>query len=140
MKVPIVKGVDRDTNKEVTGFYFEYPETTYCFSEDYEKFPVKMVSCIMSHRMMDWGLPNQPTITSPVEKDSLKIIGYREVGGEHLRIPDHQVTEVDRILVNTLIDKLIYIKDKFKGEMSLSDAETINEACNLLEHNTLIER
>lgn len=42
MKVPYIKAIDKDTGKEVQGFYFEYPETSYCFTEDYEKSPVEM--------------------------------------------------------------------------------------------------
>ena len=47
MKVPYIKAIDKDTGKEVQGFYFEYPETSYCFTEDYEKSPVEMIPCVV---------------------------------------------------------------------------------------------
>ncbi len=47
MKVPYIKAIDKDTGREVQGFYFEYPETSYCFTEDYEKSPVTM--CVFLH-------------------------------------------------------------------------------------------
>lgn len=140
MRVPIVRGIDKDTGKEVEGFYFEYPETTYCMVDDYLMHPVKMISCIMSYRMTDWGLPNEATITRPVDKSSLKIIGYREVGKEHFQDSITQVTEVDRVQVGTLIENLIYLKDNHRSELQLNEIDAINDVCNLLEHNTLIER
>ena len=33
-------------------------ETTYCFTEDYEKYPVKTLHFIAEECMTDWGLPN----------------------------------------------------------------------------------
>lgn len=36
MKIPYVEAKDSETGQIVKGFYFEYPETTYCFTEDYE--------------------------------------------------------------------------------------------------------
>lgn len=45
-------------NKWVEGFYLSRQETTYCFKEDYEKFPVKTLHYIAEECMTDWGLPN----------------------------------------------------------------------------------
>ena len=42
----------------VEGFYLSRKETTYCFKEDYEKFPVKTLHFIAEDCMTDWGLPN----------------------------------------------------------------------------------
>lgn len=76
MKIPIVKAIDKDTGKEVEGFYFEYPATTYCFSEDYEKGPVEIIPCIVFHEMTDWSLPNRPMLCQNIDRDTLKITGY----------------------------------------------------------------
>lgn len=43
-----------------------------------------------------------------------------------------------RVYVNTLIDKLIAIKDSNRGTLTRNEIDTINTVCNLLEHN--IER
>ena len=45
-------------NKWVEGFYLKRKETTYCFKEDYEKYPVKTLHFIAKEVMTDWGLPN----------------------------------------------------------------------------------
>lgn len=45
-------------NRWVEGFYLKRKETTYCFAEDYEKFPVKTLHFIAEECMTDWGLPN----------------------------------------------------------------------------------
>ena len=46
-------------NKWVEGFYMKRKETTYCFTEDYEKFPIKTLHFIAKEEMTDWGLPNR---------------------------------------------------------------------------------
>lgn len=46
-------------NKWVEGYYLSKKETTYCFAEDYEKFPVKTLHYIAVDSMTDWGLPNE---------------------------------------------------------------------------------
>lgn len=45
-------------NRWVEGFYLKRKETTYCFAEDYEKYPVKTLHFIAEECMTDWGLPN----------------------------------------------------------------------------------
>lgn len=79
MKVPYIKAIDKDTGKEVQGFYFEYPETSYCFTEDYEKSPVKMIPCVVFYTMTDWGLPNRPMLCQNIDKDSIKLIRYVDI-------------------------------------------------------------
>ena len=46
-------------NRWIEGFYANQKATTYCFTEDYEKFPVKTTHYIICDEMTDWGLPNQ---------------------------------------------------------------------------------
>ena len=43
-----------------------------------------------------------------------------------------------KVYVNTLIDKLIAIKDFNRDTLTRNEIDTINTVCNLLEHN--IER
>lgn len=73
--IPIFKAKDEDSDQWVTGFYFAYPETTYCFTEDYERHPVKIVHCITFHRMTDWSLPNRPTVCN-IDIDTLELVGW----------------------------------------------------------------
>ena len=40
-----------------------------------------------------------------------------------------------KVYVNTLIDKLIAIKDSNRDTLTRNEVDTINAACNLLEHN-----
>lgn len=43
-----------------------------------------------------------------------------------------------KVYVNTMIDKLIAIKDSNRGTLTRNEIDTLNSVCNLLEHN--IER
>ncbi len=46
-------------NRWIKGFYASQRATTYCFTEDYEKFPVETTHYIICDEMTDWGLPNK---------------------------------------------------------------------------------
>lgn len=83
MKVPFIKAKDKDTGIEYSGFYFEYPKTTYCISSDYLAKPVKLIPCIMTYRMTDWGLPNEPQIVYPIDKDSIEVVGYVDTNNDY---------------------------------------------------------
>lgn len=76
MIVPYFKSIDLDTNKEVEGFYFEYPSTTFCVAEDYLDSKVKLIPCLVTYRTTDWGLPNQPVLISPIDRTKLERIGW----------------------------------------------------------------
>ena len=76
MKIPYYRAKEKETGKYIEGFYFEYPSTTYCFSEDYKKHPVELIPCIIFHRMSDWGLPNRPMICNSIDKSTLEQIGW----------------------------------------------------------------
>lgn len=91
MKIPYVEAKDSESDSVVRGFYFEYPETTYCITEDYERESmVKLTPCVMSYRMTDWGLPNVPIICKPIDKNTLKIIGYIDTDNDYY-IPTNYV-------------------------------------------------
>lgn len=38
--------------------------------------------------------------------------------------------------INMIIDRLISIKDSHRDELTYSEIDTINDACNILEENT----
>lgn len=48
-----------DNGKQVEGYYCKLDETTYCISEDYERYPVPTHHYILHEAMTDWGLPNR---------------------------------------------------------------------------------
>ena len=74
-KIPYFKATIKGGDRTVEGFYFAYPETTYCFTNDYERNPVKIIHCIVTHRMTDWSLPNQAECYR-IEPDTLEHIGW----------------------------------------------------------------
>ena len=39
------------------------------------------------------------------------------------------------VYASELVDRLISIKDRYRGELCSSDVDTINDACNLIYHN-----
>lgn len=47
-----------DNGEWVEGFYYKMDETTYCFTEDYEK-QIQTHHYILFEQMTDWGLPNR---------------------------------------------------------------------------------
>ena len=68
--VPMVRVRDPKTGKEIArGWYAAYPSTTYCFADDYERNPPKLIEGIVCWQMTDWCLPNK--------------IGFREVTPPH---------------------------------------------------------
>lgn len=40
-----------------------------------------------------------------------------------------------RVYANTLIDRLIFIKDRHSNFLERNEIDTINDACNLISHN-----
>lgn len=52
---------DKDSDHWFEGYYFEYPETIYCFESDPKP---KMIPCLATYRMTDWGLPNVPVMVT----------------------------------------------------------------------------
>lgn len=77
MKVPYIRAKDKDTGVVYEGFYFEYPKTTHCFVNENRNVPT--VHCLVTHRMVDWGLPNEPVLVTNIDMDSIEIIKYVEV-------------------------------------------------------------
>ena len=59
MRELLYKAKLKNKDRWIKGFYCCKKETTYCFTEDYEKFPVKTLHYIIRDEMTDWGLPNE---------------------------------------------------------------------------------
>lgn len=55
----LFKAKRKDNDKWVEGDYCKLDETTYCISEDYERYPVPTHHYILHEAMTDWGLPNR---------------------------------------------------------------------------------
>ena len=65
-------------NRWVEGFYLKRKETTYCFTEDYEKYPVKTLHFIAEECMTDWGLPNDFRLYEIDPETLCEIIGWSD--------------------------------------------------------------
>ena len=50
------------TGEWIEGYYCKTSDTTYAFSEDYDRHPVPEHHCILVDEITDWGLPNRPTL------------------------------------------------------------------------------
>lgn len=72
--IPVYEAQTLDGIK-VRGFYMAFPETTYCFTSDYENHPVRIRHCLCGHRMTDWGLPNEPLIKE-VKRETIKLYAW----------------------------------------------------------------
>lgn len=59
MREILFKAKRLDNGKWVEGYYCKLDETTYCISEDYERYPVPTHHYILHEAMTDWGLPNR---------------------------------------------------------------------------------
>ena len=72
------KGIDGNWYE---GYYFQFPETTYCIKEDYESHPPEIIHGLIFHQMTDWGLPNKLE-WSRIDPDTLEKIPYtlEEIG------------------------------------------------------------
>lgn len=77
-KIPYFKAATVGNGRIVEGFYAAHPETTYCFTEDYERNPVKIIHCIITHKMTDWSLPNKAECYQ-IDPDTLEQIGWFDI-------------------------------------------------------------
>lgn len=84
MKVPVFKAKDINRKNEYEGFYFRYPRTMYCFTEDYESSPVEFIHCLAVYRTTDWGLPNEPAMVV-IDKDTLQKVDEVEVSEKYYK-------------------------------------------------------
>jgi len=89
MKIPLFRAKDKDSDRYFTGFYFEYPATTFCFTEDYHNGKVKIIKCLVSHTSTDWGLPNKPILIT-IDENTLEKIGEIETDNKDY-IPDEYI-------------------------------------------------
>lgn len=102
-------------NRWVEGFYLKRKETTYCFAEDYEKYPVKILHFIAEECMTDWGMPNDFRLYE-IDPDTLcQFVGWND---------NHKT----KIFENDIVEMVSSPKRSYKyliwwnREMSLMDA------------------
>lgn len=69
MKPPKFKAVGFNGH-QYEGYYFEMPETTYCFKEDGDP---KIKYYLVYYQMTDWGLPNEARLVE-IDPDTLEEI------------------------------------------------------------------
>ena len=77
-------------NKWVEGYYLSRKETTYCFTEDYERNPVKTLHYIAVDSMTDWGLPNEFRCYE-IDPDTLCEFTGMLVGKSKKKIWEHDI-------------------------------------------------
>ena len=58
MRKILFRGQDKNAHKWYEGSYWVTDETTYCYTEDYERHLDNTHHYILFDRMTDWGLPN----------------------------------------------------------------------------------
>lgn len=59
MREILFRGKCPDTGRWYEGQYIHLHKTTFCFKEDYDRYPDNDIHQIVFERMTDWGLPNQ---------------------------------------------------------------------------------
>lgn len=92
MRVPYYTAKNKDSDKYYKGFYFAYPRTTYCFTEDYKgAHKVELIHCLVCYRSTDWGLPNEPYLVT-IDVSTLQKIGEVETSDEFY-IPEEYIKE-----------------------------------------------
>lgn len=108
MKIPVFRAKDTDGDNYYTGFYFEYPVTTFCFSEDYANGKVELKKCLATYRTTDWGLPNVPCVVT-IDTSTLEQIGEIDTE-EKSYIPDSYMKS------NTSSDLMLFVNDASQGD------------------------
>lgn len=88
-----VLGVDdKDQHHWYEGYYWRTQDTTYCFTEDYERNPEITHDYIVFDQMTDWGLPNKK-LRADINPDTLcQLTGKRDSNKKH--IWEHDIVKV----------------------------------------------
>lgn len=121
------KPKDWKTNKKdnvwLEGYYLKKQDTTYCFKEDYENYPVETRHYIAVEQMTDWGLPNEFRLLE-IDPDTLcEFIGWND--NHKTKIFENDVVEM--ICGKTSEKYLIW----WNKEMSMMTAVPLDEIeCN----------
>lgn len=59
MREILFRGKCPDTGRWYEGQYIHLHKTTFCFKEDYDRYPNNDIHQIVFEEMTDWGLPNR---------------------------------------------------------------------------------
>lgn len=59
MREILFRGKCPDTGRWYEGQYIHLHKTTFCFKEDYDRYPDNDIHQIVFEEMTDWGLPNR---------------------------------------------------------------------------------
>ena len=100
-------------NKWVEGFYLNRKETTYCFKEDYERFPVKTLHFIAVESMTDWGLPNKFDIYE-IDPDTLCMFtGQMDINNTKIWENDYVKVSDDIYMITWQKDDAMFALEDF---------------------------
>ncbi len=82
----------KNQDRWIEGFYCSKQDTTYCFSEDYERNPVETHHYIIQDQMTDWGLPN---ILRPYKIDPETLCVFTGLTDRHKnKIWEYDIVEI----------------------------------------------
>ena len=109
MRTHLYKAIPKDSEdrKYFSGGYASgslriQDETTYCFKEDYDKFPENRKYYISFDEMTDWGLPNKHLYVEVLGETICEAVdglfGYEKIGDKSLK---RQLFEGDIVNIKT---------------------------------------
>lgn len=79
-KIKVTRKSASNNTDIIKGYYFEMPETTYCYEND----PIPNTKrYVVVHCMTDWGLPNKCYLYELSENDEIEIINEGEEQNEN---------------------------------------------------------
>lgn len=97
MRELLYKAKLKNKDRWIEGFYCCRKETTYCFKEDYEKFPVKTLYYIICDEMTDWGLPNEFRLYEVDPTTLCQFTGHYDKNGNKIYENDIVKTQYGRL-------------------------------------------
>lgn len=117
------------------GSLLKKDKTTYCFKEDYDKYPDNTEYFIAFDEMTDWGLPNRHLYVGVISETICEAVdglfGYEKVKNKEFR---RQLFEGDRVNIKTAQYSFKDYVIKYSNEelcwIAVSQREKIDETDN----------